>query len=283
MSAPWWVGVGPAEATVPCGPNHHRLRWEDGRVTAVDHPDPAGEAVLAALGGEEPVCLTLVKRWEAHAADPGVLILASRHPGDGLVLDLSQDNLLAGPRLDPPAARRPLLELLALEAGLQRRLQLEVAVNLLDALAAEPASPGADSMRAILEAATVGRLVPAVRRWAGAWDVEVRVAPAGVDDAGAGDAGAGDAGVGDAGADGRSPQAAAVVSRPGGVAVTVGWHWLTEVWGRYLTVVGGFLVLGVDRIVEDRAEVRAVAAPGGEVARLLLRGPAPWHVIQRLG
>lgn len=264
MSAPWWVGVGPAEATIPCGPNSHRLRWEDGRVTAVDHPDPAGEAVLAELGGEEPVCLTLVKRWEAHAADPGVLTLASRHPGDGLVLDLSQDNLLAGPRLDPPAARRPLLELLALEAGLQRRLQLEVAVNLLDALTAEPASPDADSRRAILEAATVGRLVPAVRRWAGAWDVDVRVAPTGVD------------------GDGRPAQEAAVVTRPGGVAVTVRWHWLTEVWGRYLTVVGGFLVLEVDRIIEDRAEVRAVAAPGGEVARLLLRGPAPWHVIQRL-
>lgn len=253
MSAPWWVGLGPAEAAILCGPNHHRLRWEDGRVTPVDHPDPADEAVLAAMGADEPACLTLVKHWETHAADPDVLILASRHPGDGLVLDL--ESL----RTEHTVERRSLLELLALEAGLQRRLQLEVAVNLLgQAAATEAGSPEADSMRSILEAATVGRLVPAVRRWAGAGHVDVAVT------------------------DGAAGDKPGVVSRPGGVAVTVGWSWLTEVWGRYLTVVGGFLVLGVDRIIEDRAEVTGVGAPGGEVARLLLRGPAPWHVIQRL-
>ena len=36
----WWVGIAPAEHLVPCGAEHHRLRWELGRLVACDHGIP---------------------------------------------------------------------------------------------------------------------------------------------------------------------------------------------------------------------------------------------------
>jgi hypothetical protein len=71
------------------------------------------------------------------------------------------------------------------------------------------------------------------------------------------------------------------VDERGTVVVTAGWRWLADVWGRYLASVGGFLVLGVDRIIEDRAVVEAWGDPAGQAARLTLRGPAPWRVVER--
>ncbi len=78
----WWVGIAPAQATVACGVEQHRLRWEGGTLYALDHADPEGERTLAALGGEPCACIELLDAWDRHRDDPRVLVLASRGPAD---------------------------------------------------------------------------------------------------------------------------------------------------------------------------------------------------------
>jgi hypothetical protein len=272
----WWVGTPPAVTAVACGPNQHHLRWEAGRLTPLDHADPAVEAVLADLGGEEPACMALCRYWAAHAADPRVLTLAGRHPGDTIALSgadvdrvrslVAQDNLRLRRLMRGGAARRGgaptdrthlqaneehlgLIELLAVDPALGRRLQSEVAHNL------STPRPLPASNLVVLEAATVGRLTPIARRWSGA-DRHPTV---------------------------RLGDRPGVEADRNGVTVTVRPTWLTEIWGRYLGVVDHFLVIDVQRVVDDRAEVTGVGAPAGEPARLTLRGPAPWHVERRRG
>jgi hypothetical protein len=278
VSAPWWVGTPRAETRVACGPNQHQLRWDSGHLTPLDHPDPAVEAVLAEMGGEEPACLALARHWAEHRADERVLLLASRHPGDTLGLTeadvvrvrslLGQDNTrlrhlqrrgawaeggtggtggTGQGRIEANRHQLGLIELLALDPSIVRRLQSEVAHNL------SAAQPLPDANRMVLEAATVGRLESIARRWSGS----------------------------------DRPPTVTLGDEPGadmdarGLTVTVRPTWLAEIWGRYLGVVDHFLILDVHRIVEDRAEVTGVAVAGGEPARLTLRGPAPWHVEHR--
>jgi hypothetical protein len=302
MSAAWWLGVGPAESRVACGPNEHRIRWVDGALVAVDHADPDAEALLFSMGADEPTCLQVLRHWKSHAADPRVLLLAGRHPGDAITVgvdDLTRARQAweerlgsspidaagrfrprsTGPPIPPsdeaigpehPSAVLPadqaerhlgLLQLLSLDPSLQRRLQLEVASHLADLADVEGAGRDAGgwdqaaSAYAALEAATVGRIVPVVRRWSAGLVVDAAIGtPAGVS-----------------------------TGLRGAITITVGSRWLADVWGRYLAAVGGFLVLEVNRIVEDRAEVTGLASPTGQPGRLLVRGPAPWRVIQRLG
>jgi hypothetical protein len=139
----------------------------------------------------------------------------------------------------------PLAQLLGtLDPALERRLQLEVAHTM-----AATYTPGT-SEATILEAATVGRATRALERWLGPgrpYSVTLSTAPA--------------------------------VSEDGVAALAP--TWLSQVWARYLSVVDGFLVLEVTRIVEDRAEVIGVGRPGGDPALLTLRGPAPWRAISR--
>jgi hypothetical protein len=82
MSRPWWLGVAPAQATVECSGDTHRLRWEAGELRALDHEDPEAERALAALGGEPCVCVQLLDAWARHCEDPRVFVLASRGPAD---------------------------------------------------------------------------------------------------------------------------------------------------------------------------------------------------------
>jgi hypothetical protein len=103
--------------------------------------------------------------------------------------------------------------------------------------------------RDVLEAAVIGRCRAVTTRWLGATGRAVRVE-------------LGDRTVVTAG------------DRP---TVTLAPTWLGQVWGRYLSVVDGFLVLGIRRIVGDRAEVVGISRPGAEPAHLLLVGPAPWR------
>jgi hypothetical protein len=278
MKTPWWLGVDAAEGAVACGPNHHRLRWRDGALIAMDHPDPTAEAMLSEMGGDEPTCLRLLRYWHAHSTDPRLLVLAGRHPGDTVIV--TADDLARAERaLDqadgapaPFEDRLALLSLLDLDPSLQRRLQLQVAAYLADLTegADQPAHPSSSSglgpsdpdpdgtevhsasAGAVLEAATVGRLVPVVRRWAPEHRVEVAIGPPGVK-----------------------------IDERGTVVVTAGWRWLADAWGKYLASVNGFLVLEVHRIIEDRAVVTGWGAPNAAPARLTLRGPAPWRVIDR--
>ncbi|MHB8506990.1 MAG: hypothetical protein ACYDEN_14940 [Acidimicrobiales bacterium] len=240
MTPRWHLLVGPAEGEVRCGPNRHRLRWEAGELVAADHGDGDGEAVLAQLGGDEPECVALLRRWRDHAGDPLVLLLGGRHPGDALVIPA---DLLGRLRADldrhgssAELDRYAVLSLLALGPQLERRLPQEVAAHLAETGDLLP-----------LEAATVGRLMPVLRRWGGgrSWDVSI------------GEPGAG-----------------------GPARVTVGPQWLAEVWGSYLAVVAGHLVLDVlDAGEGGHARVRAVSAPGRPVRTITVRGPAPWRAV----
>jgi hypothetical protein len=87
MTAPWWTAFGPAEATLRCGDQQHRLRWEAGRLTAVDHPEAEGELVLGTLGGDQPDCIRLLRAWGERCDDLDVLMLGPRSATDTLTVD----------------------------------------------------------------------------------------------------------------------------------------------------------------------------------------------------
>lgn len=80
----WWTGIPPAQTTIQCRGESHRLRWADGELTALDHDDLKAERTLAALGGEPCTCAEIAEGWQRHRHDLLVLVLASRGPGDPL-------------------------------------------------------------------------------------------------------------------------------------------------------------------------------------------------------
>ena len=86
MTTAWWAAFGPAEAQLSCGGGTHRLRWADGKLHAVDHPDAEGELVLAALGGEASPCLDLIMSWGRHGDDLTVLAIGPRSAEDRLTI-----------------------------------------------------------------------------------------------------------------------------------------------------------------------------------------------------
>ena len=97
MNPAWWAAFGPADASVRCGDAEHRLRWADGTLQAVDHPDAEGELVLGALGGETSPCLDLVAAWGKHCDDLAVLAIGPRSAGDQLSIPASLiDEITAG-------------------------------------------------------------------------------------------------------------------------------------------------------------------------------------------
>jgi len=82
----WWALLPPADVPVPCGDAEHRLRWADGRLTALDHPDAEGELVLAVLGGDRSRCVGLIESWGRRAEDLEVLAVGPRSAADELRL-----------------------------------------------------------------------------------------------------------------------------------------------------------------------------------------------------
>jgi hypothetical protein len=96
----WWAAFGPAEAPVTCGEAKHRLRWADGTLQAVDHPDAEGELVLAALGGDTSPCLEMVRAWGGHTDDLTVLAVGPRSATDAVTIPaavLDEVNALSDP------------------------------------------------------------------------------------------------------------------------------------------------------------------------------------------
>jgi hypothetical protein len=88
---PWWATLPPAEAEVSCGDRTHRLRWDRGTLTALDHPDAEGELVLAALGGDRPRCVGLIESWGRRADDLQVLAAGPRSAADELMVTAEDD------------------------------------------------------------------------------------------------------------------------------------------------------------------------------------------------
>jgi hypothetical protein len=85
-SPPWWALLPRAEAQVSCGEQTHRLRWEQGRLTAVDHPGADEELVLAALGGDRSECVDRLEWWGKRGDDLEVLAVGPRSAADELTV-----------------------------------------------------------------------------------------------------------------------------------------------------------------------------------------------------
>lgn len=87
MSPPWWAPFGPAEASVGCADGTHVIRWADGGLHALEHPDAEGELVMAALGGETSGCLDYLQAWGAHVDDLDALMIGPRSADDPVTLE----------------------------------------------------------------------------------------------------------------------------------------------------------------------------------------------------
>lgn len=182
----------PAELSVECTGQQHRLRWADGTLTALDHADAEGERTLTALGGEPTTCIQILDTWTRYDSDLTVLVNASRGPhdplapqsshGGGLFIAMNQSAPRRRPRPAavgwtsygpmPGARRHPRTEdavtglpgLLSLGDGLPERLVATV----IETWAAR-LEHGDDVTDAIpsLQTALYGRAVPIVRDWLG--------------------------------------------------------------------------------------------------------------------
>ena len=262
MSAPWWAAFPPVTASVSCAAKH-RLRWQDGKLTAVDHPDAESELVLAALGGDQPECVRLMRAWGTHGTNLDVLAFGPRSAADTIALPAQSPVWHGGPmmygrggvavtrlvsysrghaRLPPETSGRlELLELLSLGPGLTFRLMATVA--------AEAAGPRA---RSRLTAALGGRLAPAAHTWLG---IDPDRVDARIHD--------GD-GWGELELTGSGELRAALPTR-----------WLAGVWAPGLAVIDRKLVIEVTAVTWPRAEVLAVSRPGTE--------PVPLAAVHRNG
>ncbi len=74
---PWWKGLAPLEVEGPDG--GHRIRWNEGRLTLADHPDPEAEQTLGALGGARCQCLGVLEAWAACHENGAFLIAGPRN------------------------------------------------------------------------------------------------------------------------------------------------------------------------------------------------------------
>jgi len=88
---PWWQVFPALETWVPCGPDLHPVRFQDGRLSLPAHPDAEGELVFAALSGEKACCIEVAAAWHQHADDLRVLALGPRGPSDAV--NISWDDI----------------------------------------------------------------------------------------------------------------------------------------------------------------------------------------------
>jgi hypothetical protein len=229
---PWWLGLPAGQVTLACGGHTHRLRWEDGQLSALDHDDAEAERTLAALGGQRCACVDALDAWSTHATNPRVLTLASRGVTDPI---LKQDR--PGPRPPgavggavrmrgavraqffptpgPPGAARPtslspddrLLALIGLGGGLQDRLVATVAAHWSQRLT-DTDDHEVERARPQLHAALYGRVTEALRTWLVQPDLDIDVQMV------------------------TESEAPSVDADDKGVHVALPFAWLTNVWAR---------------------------------------------------
>jgi hypothetical protein len=269
----WYLSLPPAEAHVPCGAATHVVRWEAGRLALAAHPDVEAEVVLAALGGTQPRCVAIGQTWARHAADLDVLTLGPRSPADEVMAGWQEAEAdraswfglstreqlppgLAGRITSPGSAgpgggRRSWLAPERATEELSRRAQARV--ELMELLALGPAFQfrlagtvaaawsAAGRRRPELIAALSGRFAPAAHDWLGIDPDAVHVTA--LDEAG--------------------PAAEVPGAGPGPrLRASLPVSWLAAVWACGLAIIGGHLVIGVERPGWPRARVRALSSPG---------------------
>ncbi|MGI9599111.1 MAG: hypothetical protein ACR2QK_23305 [Acidimicrobiales bacterium] len=69
----WWLTAGELTMIVACEGSEHRLRWRDGELRLLDHPELEAELAMVALGGAEPACVSHYRLWEDGLSDGGFL------------------------------------------------------------------------------------------------------------------------------------------------------------------------------------------------------------------
>ena len=107
MIPTWWAAFAPADTSLRCGDSTHRLRWTDGALHAVDHPDAEGELVLAALGGDATPCLDLVIAWGRRSDDLTVLAVGPRSADDKVTIPAEILGWATAVSGAPPGSRGP--------------------------------------------------------------------------------------------------------------------------------------------------------------------------------
>jgi len=274
---PWYSCLPSCETQVPCGQGRHIVRWEAGQLRLPEHPDAEAELVLAALGGGKAGCVVLAEAWGRHTSDLSVLAVGPRGSADEIVVSWQdvEEAAQAGQRggavafsrvrraplrrlASPPApaaghsARqrqvqaeqeraaerwKDLLSLLALGYGFSVRLAGQVA-------AAHADSPDATARPALATAVT-GRLALVAEQWLG-------IDPDEVDEVSWHDG----PGWGRVELTGTGGERRLRVSLPA--------SWLARVWACGLALIGGHLVVAVDRAGWPDARVLALRAPGAE-------------------
>jgi hypothetical protein len=273
----WWVGIAPAEHLVPCSGEHHRLRWEQGRLIACDHGDPGDELVLTALGGQELQCIELLRAWERHRDDLRALVIGSRDASDelrpgnnppgagGPRARIRPRTSVGGPNGRVGAARHPepssdaddleeLIALTALGSSIGKRLVATVVAEWAARL--RDGHPGLDRATPRLQAALHGRVGAALRGWLGEPQLSLELEMSGAGEP-------------------RSLSRADDV-----VHAQLPFTWLLDVWARDLTTVQGRFCLDVkprgaaggerwelatiapDLRTNERIELRISPAPG---------------------
>jgi hypothetical protein len=258
----WWAGLPPAQTMIGCSDEQHRLRWEEGRLQALDHADADRERTLAALGGQRCACVDLLDAWARHAGDLRVLVAASRGPSDPLgdpsaaggagmptqMLAPGRGRLRprpgAGSLPRPGAVRRggtpnqpdpddELIGLLALGGGVPERLVAATLAEWSQRLDAR--TPETEAEAAKLHAALYGRAAAAIRSWLGepSLIIETRV----IESKG-------------------EPRLGAVDD---GVRAELPFSWLLDVWCKGLVTIAGRFTLSA--AVTDRGWTLSTIAP----------------------
>jgi hypothetical protein len=246
MSA-WWTGIAPAQAAVECGGHLHTLRWQAGVLTAVDHGDPDDEATLAALAGESFPCLELLRAWGRRRDDPRVLTLASRGPTDPL--DVNLDHLGHPGRRARRRTEDELLRLLALGGGLPDRLQANAVAAWTRRLQIGHATLHATLPQ--LHAALYGRALTTVRTWLGEPKLTIDLTMTETT--------------------GEHP----FVRTPDGIAITLPFSWLSDVWARGLAVTFGRLCVATETADGAQWTLHTIGPDLGASAQITVAIPHP--------
>jgi hypothetical protein len=264
---PWYSCLASCQTKVPCGQGMHTVRWEAGALVLPKHADTEAELVLAALGGEKAGCIELAEAWGRHTDDLSVLAIGPRGAADEI--NVSWDDVkqaaqagqrggparhgrmrLAGQQGSASAAARQAQQ--DMEHAERRRTDLlsllalgyEFQVRLAGQVAAAHAGRPDERTRPALTAAITGRLALVAEQWLGIDPGQVEVSL---------HAGPG-WGTTELTGQGEARR----------LRVRLPTWWLARVWACGLPLIGGHLVVAVERAGWPDARVLGVRGPGVE-------------------
>lgn len=243
MTVRWWTGIPPAQATVTCAGSTHTVRWQAGKLVAVDHGDLKDEATLAALAGEPVACIELVRAWQRRCNDPRVLTLGSRGATD--LLAAADDRRSRHARgTNGQGAESEVRELLRLEGGLPNRLQAHAAATWERRLRTGHAR--LQQTRPQLHAALYGRLLVTLRTWFGDPNLAIELTMIDTD------------------------QRPSFARTDNGIDVRLPFAWLTDVWTRELATVFGRLCLTARPLTDGRWTLSTLGPDLGQTTEIII-------------